>query len=316
MFQFPPKIAKNLNKEAPDNTPHPTQKGLKTTLAGIIISAVLAVVKALGGIFGNSYALIADAIESAGDVLSSTMLWIGLKWSARPPDKNHPYGHGKAEALIAVGIAIALTIAAFIITRDSIHHIMEPHKTPAPYTLIILVSVIITKELLYRYVLKTGVEINSEAVKADAFHHRSDAITSGAAFIGITIAILGGDGYEVADDYAALVAAAVILINAYLIVRPAIGELLDESVVPELNKQVKELAEQVEAVHKVEKCHTRKMGVMHVVDMHIWVDSHITVAEGHEIAHNVKNHVRNHLPEILDVLVHVEPADIKERRQT
>ncbi|GAA0191156.1 cation diffusion facilitator family transporter [Fulvivirga kasyanovii] len=303
-----------MNKEVQESIPHPTQKGLKTTLVGIIISALLAVVKALGGVFGNSYALIADAIESAGDVLSSVMLWIGLKWSARPPDKNHPYGHGKAEALMSVAIALALTIAAIIITRDSIHHIIEPHKTPAPYTLIILVGVIITKELLYRYVLKTGVEINSGAVKADAFHHRSDAITSGAAFIGITIAIIGGDGYEVADDYAALFAAVVILINAYLILRPAIGELLDESVVPELNRQVKELAEQVKDVHKVEKCHTRKMGVMHVVDMHIWVDSDMTVAEGHEIAHNVKNHVKSHLPEILDVLVHVEPAETEEHK--
>ncbi|UII30636.1 cation diffusion facilitator family transporter [Fulvivirga ulvae] len=304
-----------MNNEVQESIPHPTQKGLKTTLVGIIISALLAVVKALGGIFGNSYALIADAIESAGDALSSIMLWIGLKWSARPPDKNHPYGHGKAEALMSVAIAIALAIAAFIITRDSIYHIMEPHKTPAPYTLIILVGVIITKELLYRYVLKIAIEINSEVVKADAFHHRSDAITSSAAFIGISIAIIGGEGYEVADDYAALLAAVVILINAYFILRPAIGELLDESVVPELNNQVKELAEQIAAVHQVEKCHTRKMGVMHVVDMHIWVDSHISVAEGHKIAHEVKNHVRNHLPEILDVLVHVEPAESEGDKQ-
>ncbi|RPG36396.1 MAG: cation diffusion facilitator family transporter, partial [Muricauda sp. TMED12] len=166
-----------------------SKKGLKTTLVGIIISAFLAIIKGLGGIFGHSYALIADAIESASDVLTSAMLWAGLKWSSKPPDENHPYGHGKIEALVAIGIAIALIIAGGIIVRDSIIHIFEPHKSPAPYTLIILVVVVATKELLYRYVLKTGDEINSSAVKADAFHHRSDAITSIAAFIGISIAL-------------------------------------------------------------------------------------------------------------------------------
>lgn len=294
-----------------NDTPHPSRKGLRTTLIGIIISTVLAVIKALAGIFGNSYALIADAIESAGDVLTSAMLWLGLKWSARPPDSNHPYGHGKAEALIALGISLALTIAAVIITKDSIYNIQVPHKTPAPFTLIVLVGVIIVKELLYRYVLKTGLQVNSGAIKADALHHRSDAITSAAAFIGISIAIIGGEGYESADDYAALLAAVAILVNAYHIARPAIGELLDESVVPELDEKVKELAAEVQGVDHVEKCYTRKMGVMHVVDMHIWVNSDISVAEGHEIAHQVKNHIQSRLPEIQDVLVHVEPAEIE-----
>lgn len=294
------------NKE--NNTSHRSQKGLRTTLAGIIVSALLAIAKGVGGYFGNSYALIADAIESASDVLTSSMLWFGLRWSARPPDKNHPYGHGKAEALVALGISLALVGAAGIIIRDSIRNIMTPHEVPAGYTLIILVVVIVIKEVLYRYVIKTGDEINSSAVKADAFHHRSDAITSAAAFIGITIALIGGQGYESADDYAALLASAAILYNVYLIGRPAIGELLDESISPELNKKVKLLASEVDGVDKVEKCHIRKMGVMHIVDMHIWVNSAISVAEGHEIAHQVKNHVRKQLPEVQDVLVHVEPS--------
>src|SRR5690606_26839125 len=202
-----------------------TNKGLRTTLIGIIISTVLAIVKALGGIFGHSYALVADAIESGADVFTSTMLWIGLKWSAKPADENHPYGHGKAEALIALGISLALVAAAGVIIQNSVLHILEPHKTPAPFTLIILVVVILTKELLFRFVVKTGNEINSGAVKADAFHHRSDAITSAAAFIGITIALIGGEGYEVADDYAALLAGAFIIYNAHGIAKPAIGEL-------------------------------------------------------------------------------------------
>ncbi len=285
-----------------------SEKGLKTTLIGIVVSALLAIIKALGGIFGHSYALIADAIESGTDVFTSGMLWLGLRWSIRPPDKNHPYGHGKAEALVALGIALALVAAAFIITKDSISHIQNPHKTPAPFTLIILVAVVITKELLYRFVLKTGEEIKSGAVKADAFHHRSDAITSIAAFIGISIALWGGKGYEVADDYAALIAAAFIVYNAYGIGRPAIGELLDEELEPKFQQKIIVIAEQVLGVEKVEKCHTRKMGTAYHVDLHIWVNGGITVEDGHKIAHKVKDQLVESMPQILDVHIHVEPT--------
>lgn len=262
----------------------------------------------MGGIFGHSYALIADAIESTADIFTSSMLWLGLKWSAKPADKEHPYGHGKAEALTAIGIALALTIAAFIIAKESIHNIITLHKIPEAYTLIILVVVIATKELSYRYVLKTGLEINSGAVKADAFHHRSDAITSAAAFIGITIGLIGGRGYEVADDWAALFASLIIVINAYKICRPAIGELLDEDLEPELNQKVRQLAAEIQDVILVEKCHTRKMGVMNHADLHIWVDKNLSVEEGHAIAHKAKNHIQSSLPQLIDVMIHVEPA--------
>jgi cation diffusion facilitator family transporter len=284
-----------------------SNKGLKTTLIGIIVSAILALIKALGGIFGNSYALIADAIESTADIFTSAMLWFGLKWSAKPADKEHPYGHGKAEALTAAGISLALTIAAYVIAMESIHNISTPHETPKAYTLIILAVVIATKELLFRYVLKTGQELGSGAVKADAFHHRSDAITSAAAFIGIGIGLLGGKGYEAADDWAALLASVIILINAYRIFRPAIGELLDEELDPELNKSVRMLATEVEGVEYVEKCHVRKMGVMNHADLHIWVNKDITVEMGHDITHRVKDHITNSFPRFSDIMIHIEP---------
>ncbi len=281
--------------------------GLKTTLIGIVVSSILAVVKALGGIMGNSYALIADAIESTTDIVSSGMLYVGLKWSGKPADTEHPYGPGKAEARIAVGIALALCFAAGVICVDSIHNIRTPHKAPKAFTLIILAGVIITKEILYRYVIKTGEEINSGAVKADAFHHRSDAISSGAAFIGIAIGILGGPGYEVADDWAALLAAIVIVINAWLIARPAIGELLDEELQPELNERVKELASEVAGVVFVQKVHIRKMGVMNHADMHVWVNKDLTVEQGHSIAHAVKDHIQHVLPQFAYIHIHIEP---------
>lgn len=284
-------------------------KGLKTTFLGIVISAVLAVVKLLGGIFGNSYALIADAIESTSDIVTSGILWLGLKWAGRPADNNHPYGHGKLEALVALCIALALCFAAYIIAFESIDNIRTPHEAPKPYTLYILLLVIGTKELLYRYVLKTGRELGSSAVIADAHHHRSDAITSAAAFIGIGISVLGGPGYEAADDYAALLASGILLINVYKISRPAIGELLDEELNPEVTGTIKMLAAGIEGVVYVEKCHTRKMGIVSHADLHIWVNKSLTVEEGHDIAHNVKDVIQENLPQFTDVMIHIEPAD-------
>jgi cation diffusion facilitator family transporter len=293
-----------MEKKAIAPTP---EAGLKTTLIGIVVSSILAVIKALGGIFGNSYALIADAIESTTDIVTSGMLYVGLKWSVRPADSKHPYGHGKAEALIALGIALALCAAAVIISVESVHNIQTPHKAPKPFTLIILAVVIVTKELLYRYVIKTGEELDSGAVKADAFHHRSDAISSGAAFIGITIGVIGGPGYEVADDWAALMAAIVIVINAWLIARPAIGELLDEELQPELNIRVRELATEVHGVVMVEKCHIRKMGLQSHADMHLWVNKDLTVEQGHNIAHAVQDHIQSILPQFAQIHIHIEP---------
>jgi cation diffusion facilitator family transporter len=285
-----------------------TKKGLRTTIIGILVSGILALIKGITGILGNSYALIADAIESATDIFTSTMLLLGLKWSARPADDDHPYGHGKAEAAISVGISVMLFAAAVLIAYKSVLNIMIPHKTPAPYTLIVLVVVIVAKEVLYRVVLRTAKEIKSDAVQADAIHHRSDAITSLAAFIGISIGVIGGDGYEVADDYAALFASAVILINAYTIFRPALGELLDENLDPKLNAEVKQLALEVSQVLRVEKCLIRKMGVFKFADLHIWVDRNLSVVEGHEIAHRVKDHIIDRLPQFADVMIHIEPS--------
>jgi len=285
-----------------------TSKGQRTTLIGMAVSFVLAVVKAVGGILGNSYALIADAIESTVDIITSGLLLVGLRWSARPADENHPYGHGKAEALVAIGIALALCAAALLIAIESIHNIAVPHASPKPFTLIILVVVVITKELLARYVNKTGRELGSDAVKADAFHHRSDAITSAAAFIGITIGLIGGPGYEMADDWAALFAAVIIVINAYKIARPAAGELLDEELDPGLNQLLRQTAATVPGVIKVEKCHTRKMGITAHADMHVWVEEQLSVAEGHRIAHAVKDRIRETYPRLADVMIHIEPA--------
>jgi cation diffusion facilitator family transporter len=283
-------------------------KGIQSTLVGIFFSVLLAIVKGVAGILGNSNALIADAIESMADVITSIIVLTGLRIAVKPADKNHPYGHGKAEPLASIGVALALVPAAVIIVVQSINEIITPHHTPAPFTLIVLVLVVITKESLSRFVFKVGKTVESLAVKSDALHHRSDAITSAAAFIGISIALIGGKGYEEADDYAALFASGIILFNAVRLALPAVSEIMDTAPSPKILEQVKEIAKSVDGVVALDKCYVRKMGFDFYVDIHVMVDGSKTVTEGHEIAHKVKGKLMDSNPKITDVLVHIEPA--------
>lgn len=283
-------------------------KGVRTTIIGIIISILLAAIKAVAGILGNSYALIADAIESASDVFTSIVVLAGLRIAQLPPDQKHPYGHGKAEPFAGIVVAIALFVAAIIIITQSIHEIITPHHAPAPFTLIVLVLVVLTKEFLFRYIIKIGTEVNSVAVKNDAWHHRSDAFTSGAAFIGISIALIGGEGYEQADDFAALFASGVIIFNAYRLLRPALDEIMDAAPSKEINQEIIYATNSVSGVIATDKCYVRKMGLDYYIDIHIIVDGNLTVHDGHEIAHNVKDYLMKTFPQISNVLVHVEPA--------
>lgn len=283
------------------------RKAIRTALLSMIANFCLAVIKGLVGVFGNSYALIADAIESTGDVFSSFLVLIGLRYANKPPDDDHPYGHGKAEPLITFAVVGFLCIAATAIVYESIIRILTPHKAPAPYTLIFLAGIIIVKEFIYRYVSRRSDETKSTSLKADAWHHRSDAITSLCAFIGILIAVIFGDEYAAADDWAALIGAAIIFFNAYLIFRPALGEVMDENVHEELIRHIRECSAKVDNVLDTEKCYVRKSGMRYWIDLHITVDGKLTVDEGHTIAHNLKNHLMECIPEIADVLVHVEP---------
>lgn len=284
-----------------------TEQAVKTTYLSILGNLLLALAKGAAGYLGNSYALIADAIESTSDVFASLLVLLGLKYSSRPADENHPYGHGKAEALVTFAVVGFLVVSATVIAYESIQHIRTPHKMPASYTLIVLAVIVIVKEIFYRVVSKKGADTNSSSLKADAWHHRSDAITSAMAFIGISIAIFMGPGYETADDWAALLASTFIVYNAYLIFRPALGEILDEHLHHELVKKIRAAAQTVPGVIDTEKCHVRKAGMNYLVDLHLTVNGDITVTEGHEIAHNLKDRLQQEFPEIADVLIHVEP---------
>lgn len=286
-----------------------TKEAIRTSCLSISGNALLAVIKAVTGIFGNSYALIADAIESTTDVFSSLLVLLGLKYSSKPPDKNHPYGHGRAEPLITFAIVGFLVISATVIAYESYENIQTPHKAPAPFTLLVLAAIIIFKEFFYRFVSKKSDETKSSSLKADAWHHRSDAITSLTAFIGISIALFMGEGYETADDWAALFASAFILYNAYLILRPALGEVMDEHMYDDMVQDIRNVAENVPGVIDTEKCYVRKTGMTFHVDLHIAVKAEISVKKGHDIAHSVKDDLLSSIPEITDVLIHVEPDD-------
>lgn len=287
-------------------TPH-EQTAIRTTYFSIAGNTSLAIIKGLAGFFGNSYALIADAIESTTDILASFLVLFGLKYANRPADKNHPYGHGRAEPLITFLVVGFLITTASIIAYESILNIGTPHNLPKIWTLFVLAPIILWKEISYQLVMKKARETNSSSLKADAWHHRSDAITSIAAFIGISVALFFGKGYETADDWAALFASGFIFYNSYLIFRPALGEIMDEHLYDDLIADIRKVAQTVNGIIDTEKCFIRKAGMKYHVDLHAIVDANITVRQGHEIAHRLKDTLRQNIPQLGHVLIHIEP---------
>ena len=272
------------------------------------VNILLAVSKLVAGIVGHSHALVADAVESFADIFSSIIVWRGLVVAAAPPDEEHPYGHGKAEPIAAAIVSVMLLGAALWIAIQAAHEIIEPHQSPAPFTLLVLVVVVVIKEGLFRFVRGEADAVDSSAVRSDAWHHRSDAITSIAAGIGITVSLIGGKGFEAADDVAALVAAGIIAWNGWHLLRPALDELMDTAPSREIIDQIRRIATAAPGVEDVEKCIVRKVGYQYFVDMHVEVDSQLTVQRAHDIAHDVKDRIRTELPTVRDVLVHIEPA--------
>ncbi|MFV7235894.1 MULTISPECIES: cation diffusion facilitator family transporter [Flavobacterium] len=285
------------------------QTAIKATYFSIVGNICLAIIKGLAGFFGNSYALIADAIESTTDIFSSLLVLFGIKYSNKPADQNHPYGHGRAEPLITFLVVGFLITSATIIAYESIINISTPHELPKSWTLFVLGAIIVWKEYSFRLVMKRSRETNSSSLRADAWHHRSDAITSVAAFIGISIALILGKGYESADDWAALFASGFILYNSYLIFRPALGEIMDEHLNDDLIDEIRKVSFQVDGIIDTEKCFIRKSGMKYHVDLHARVDANITVKEGHELAHKLKDTLRQEIPELGHVLIHVEPNE-------
>ena len=284
------------------------QRGMRTSLIGLVVNFALGAGKLAAGIAGHSQALVADAVESLGDSVGSIIVWRGLLVASRPPDADHPYGHGKAEPLAGAFVALLLIVAAIMIAVESVHQIVMPHQGPAPFTLGVVLGVVLVKELLFRFAARVGRETGSIAIHTDAWHHRSDAITSGAAAVGIAVALIGGRGFEAADDWAALFTSGIILLTGWRLLQPAIHELMDRSPSQDLTDEAKRVAEARPGVYKVEKLLMRKMGIYYVADMHLEVDPEMSVRDSHALAHQVKEDVQRGLPQVVELTIHVEPA--------
>src|SRR5213596_677278 len=310
--QDPDASAANLQTRRVENRTGSSMSraGARVALLGLVINVVLASVKIVAGVVGHAYVLIADGMESALDVAGSIVIWGGLTVAARPPDRTHPYGHGKAEPIAALVVAVCVLAAAIGLAIESVREILTPHHGPAPFTLAILVVVIVIKEILFRYVNRIGQDLESTAVQTDAWHHRSDALTSAAAFIGISVALIGGEGWQSADDWAALFACAVIAANGIRLLRPAFYEIMDTAPRAKFVRSICQAATSVPGVVEVEKCRARKMGLDFYVDLHVGVDGKMSVHEGHEIAHRVKSAIQQSDSRVADVLVHIEPAKL------
>ena len=287
----------------------PVRLGIRSAQAGLLVNTVLTGVKLVAGIVGNSGALIADAVESSADILSSMVVWSGLRVSAREADETYPFGYGKAEPLATAVVGLLLLAASAGIAIEAVRQIVTPHLTPAPFTLVVLVLVVVVKETLFRRVYAVGSSVDSAAVRADAWHHRSDAITSLAAFIGISVAIAGGEGWESADDWAALIAAVVIAWNGQRLLRPAIAGLMDRSPEPEIRDRIREVASAVPDVRDVEKVIVRRAGTDYFVDLHVHADPAMSLHDAHVVSGKVKSAIRTAMPNVRGVLVHMEPYE-------
>lgn len=285
------------------------RRGKRLALRGLVVNAVLVVVKVTAGIVGHSYALVADGVESSLDIFSSLIVWRGIHVAARSPDERHHFGYGKAESVATAAVSLMLMGAAVGIAVEAVREILTPHHGPAPFTLLVLVAVVLVKELMFRRVLREGESLDSAIVRADAWHHRSDAITSGAAFLGISIALIGGDGWAAADDYAALVASGIIAWNGTRLLGPAVADLMDRAPAPELVAEVVAEAAQVDGVLHIEKVLARRAGVGHFVTLHVQADPRMTLHDAHELGGRVRRRLVTSVPGVLDALIHMEPFE-------
>jgi cation diffusion facilitator family transporter len=284
-------------------------KGIRAILVTVAVSLGLGAAKIIAGVLGHSYALIADGVESLLDVVSGLAVAGSLRLAAQPPDEEYPYGYGKVEPTAALLIAAGLLVAATVITIQSVREILTPHKAPAAFTLAVLVAVVVIKEVLFRFLLRTGESIASRAMQTDAWHHRSDSLTSLAAFIGISIALWGGKGYEPADDWAALFAAGVIAFNGVRLMRRAWREIMDASLPEHIVDNIREISRHVDGVAGIDMCRVRKSGLGLWVDIHVEVHGDMPVRDGHEIAHRVKDALMASKHNVMDAVVHIEPMD-------
>jgi len=287
--------------------------GQKLLLAGAAFNFILGTVKTAAGVLGHSMVLTADGLESMLDVMTSLGTWFALGYASKPPDLEHPYGHGKAESLAAIINALILWLLGLTIALFSIHRLVNSShglflNPPESYTLAILIVVVLLKELFFKIIHRQSKKIGSTAMLADAWHHRSDMLVSLTAFIGISLSLFAGSNYENADSWAALIACGIIFYNATHILKSSLAEVMDTRVSAQIEKNIINLACEISGVRSAEKCRVRKSGLSLIADLHIRVDGAMSVREGHTISHQVKNHLMNAGLSLEDITLHLEPA--------
>ncbi len=295
------------------------ERGIRTTQAGLATNVGLVLVKLVAGIAGHSYALVANAAESSGDIFSSLIVWLGLHVAAQPADENHPFGHGKAEPLAALAVALLLIGAAIAIAAGAVQQISTPHRLPEPFTLLVAGAAFTIKGYLARRVDEVGADVGSTAIRADAGHHASDALSSAAAFVGIAVALVGGHmiggrGWEAADDWAALVAAAIVAFNGVRLIRPALADLMDTAPSATLLERVRLAANSVPNVRLIENLKMRRSGLGYFVELHVQADPEMSLHDAHELSGSVKGTILQIAPFVQNVLVHMEPYEPEELR--
>jgi len=287
----------------------PNHSAKNAVLFGLLSNLILVAFKAAVGILGNSFALIADALESATDSLSSLLLWFGLKYAQRPPDENHPYGHGRFEGLLTFVVVFFLLGSATGIGIQAYTNLQKPQSLPAPFTLIALLSIVAWKEASFRYIRAKAKRIHSSVLEAEAWHHRADAVSSIFALLGIGLAYILGPKFAWLDEAAAIISALVLMFNAYRIFKKAFSEFMDEDMYQPMAKEILKIGQELPFIEGIPTCRIRKLGARYFVDLHVWVDPEISVALGHTYAHALKDKIKGQMPLIEDVLIHVEPVE-------
>jgi cation diffusion facilitator family transporter len=278
------------------------------------INLVLGLVKLMGGIVGDCFALIADAVNSLGDVVTNVVLLVALRLAQQPPDAEHPYGHSRAEGIAASNIAVVVVVSACFVGWEAIQRLYLKHELPATWTLWIAGINVIIKEGLYHYKIRVGKRTGSLAIIANAWDHRSDALCALAVLVGLSVVLFGGSNYLWADEVASLIVVCIILWSGFKLIRCSTSELMDVQANPEFVEGIRDEATAVDAVKAIETLWVRKSGLEYFADIHIQVDPDISVAEGHRIGHKVKDRLLAKFNNLRDVLVHLEPYQTDNQR--
>ncbi len=279
----------------------------RAALLGLVVNLLLGIIKLAGGVIGNSFALIADAVNSIGDVVTTIVVLFALRVAQRPADAEHPYGHTRAEGIAASNVALLVILSACFVGWESVQRITVQHEIPPVWTLWIAGCNILIKESLYQYKVRIGKRTGSAALIANAWDHRSDALCALAVLIGLGTIRIGGTQFIWADEVASLIVVAVIVWSGIQLFRSSASELMDVQADSEFVGRVRAAAIEVAGVEEIETLWVRKSGLEFFADIHLEVDQHLTVAEGHRIGHQVKDRLLDRFPNLRDVLVHLEP---------